>query len=189
MRLLWHIHGVICSSLITTWYYMCPSWYIQITPDQVRFIQFLVWATWYHNWDPFTVIWRTALCTLYIVHTSCAGGVIAPDPELWLIRVRGWCLHHIITGLSLRLSPPSLQYQSSLHCPDTPGEPAKDYNAICFLSAKERYFCNETSKACWRHHLGITILNSLSGLCLLEFLSFCLFFFFIFSCCLFVSFI
>ena len=166
---------------------MCPSWYIQITPDQVRFIQFLVWATWYHNWDPFTVIWRTALCTLYIVHTSCAGGVIAPDPELWLIRVRGWCLHHIITGLSLRLSPPSLQYQSSLHCPDTPGEPAKDYNAICFLSAKERYFCNETSKACWRHHLGITTLNSLSGLCLFEFLSSV--FFFIFSFCLFVSFI
>ena len=34
-------------------------WYIQITPGQVRFIQFLGCTTWYHNFDPFHRVWGT----------------------------------------------------------------------------------------------------------------------------------
>ena len=34
-------------------------WYIQITPDQVWFIQILECTTWYHNFDPFHRVWDT----------------------------------------------------------------------------------------------------------------------------------
>ena len=72
--------------------------------DQVWFIQFPVWAL-DHNWEAQLHSWTVAVKHRKIQKRRCVSnnsvtlvpGVIGPDPEVWLIRVRGWWLHHIIT--------------------------------------------------------------------------------------------
>ena len=122
----WYIQ-INARALTCTSYYVCPHSALIYTDHPLTRCD--LYSSWCEPPDITTGIrspWFDPHCTVAIViycthwlfssvcitQQHCTGSVIAPDPEFWLIRLRGWCWIVAITLLRLWLS--SHYYKLSL---------------------------------------------------------------------------